>query len=222
MEQRRGKRFVVEGDDGTGKSTVADLTADKLRFYGRRVIRVDEPDSPKDIDGNILVPISSELRKIVKNGALERDGITDLFIFSATRRASRSFTNQKLLEGFDVVQARNEDSTDAFQGFGDGVDRELIKQITKIAVGEFIPADYECILDLPDEDERQRRIDERGPLEVPDTFEMRESGFQTRKRLGYLAIAKEKNLPVFSTLNRTADEVATIVWDDILRKVFLN
>ncbi len=62
----RGRQILIEGTDGTGKTTVANLVADRLREQGREVIRVDEPDSAKNEEGDILVPIATEVRDILK------------------------------------------------------------------------------------------------------------------------------------------------------------
>jgi thymidylate kinase len=62
----RGKYIIIECTDATGKITVADLLAVKAREAGHEVIRADEPDGALNEQGKVLVPIASELRKIIK------------------------------------------------------------------------------------------------------------------------------------------------------------
>lgn len=83
-----GHRIVIEGTDGTGKTTIANMVAWRLRQNGLRVIRVDEPDSATDENGTILAPAASELRKIIKNGTIERTPAANVTLFTAARLAN--------------------------------------------------------------------------------------------------------------------------------------
>ena len=51
--------IVIEGNDGTGKSTQAELLADYCCQQGREVITVEEPGSD---DSDKTTPIASYLR----------------------------------------------------------------------------------------------------------------------------------------------------------------
>ena len=80
-----GTYIVIEGNDGTGKSTQAGLLADYCRQQGREVIIVEEPGSD---DPDKTTPIASYLRSLIKNGTLARDPEINLALFSAARRES--------------------------------------------------------------------------------------------------------------------------------------
>jgi len=195
-----GKYIVIEGHDGTGKSTQVKNIRSKLLERGIESIEFHEPA------GN---PMADAIRDILKNGNLRRDAETNLLLFTAARH---ELLNQKatpaLKMGKWVVTARNYYSTLAYQGYGEGLDLDLIKKITRQFTNErYIEPDISIILDLDDENKRTQRIGNRGELENPDNFESKDSSFQTKVRLGYLAIAEEFKLPIVSA--SPAPEIVT-------------
>ena len=212
----RGEYIITEGTDATGKSTVADLLAIKARQSGHEVIRVDEPDSAFNETGDVLVPIASELRKIIKNGDLGRTAMTNVLLFTASRLENwEQAIKPALQRGAWVIGAHNWLSTLVYQGYGEGFDLDIIKDLTKSTMGdEYLSPDHMFILDLEDEKERSRRLSERGPLEVPDTFESRGDDFQLRLRKGYRTIAKENGIQIVSAIP-PKDTVADTIWAQI-------
>lgn len=211
-----GKYIVIEGTDGTGKSTQASLLTERLREEGHEVVEFHEPDG---------VPIASELRQIIKNGALDRSALTNVLLFTAARRENWLQQGLPILErGGYVIAARNYYSTLAYQGIAEGLGRgcstdedlAYIEMITRTATDEhYIRPDFACILDIDDETERARRIAERGELANPDTFESRDDVFQQRVREGYRHIAKDKHLPIISAM-QSREAVAAQIWKEVL------
>lgn len=212
----RGKYVVIEGHDGTGKSTQVANIRSKLLDRGIKSIEFHEPED----EGT---PISSAIRAVIKNGELERDTMTNVLLFSAARHEiwqNRALPALKM--GKFVIASRNYFSTLAYQGYGEGFDIKMIETITKYATGySYMEPDLALILDLNDENERQRRMGHRRShlrrtnddreLDKPDTFESRDDSFQTKVRLGYLAIAKERNLVVVSA-RPEPDIVTEKIW----------
>jgi len=220
-----GKRIVIEGTDGTGKTTAADLVSFQLRQNGIEVIRVDEPDSALDAEGTVLVPAARELRKIIKDGSITRSPHANLAMFTASRFANWHLASQPALErGAYVIQARDFTSSEVFQGYAEGLDIDLIRSTTLDSLGEqYMNPDYKTILDFPDseEEERLRRIAFRGALEKPDTFESRGDEFQQKLRLGYRAIAAENNFELINA-HQTKEALAEYVLNNIMGKFSLN
>lgn len=194
-----GTYIVIEGTDATGKSTQAELLAKRLQDVGHEVVQFHEPDG---------VPIAHELRKIIKNGLLERSALTNVLLFTAARRENwHQQAIPVLARGGYIVAARNYFSTLAYQGIAEGINPEMsteescryIEQLTKEATDErYMRPDFSFMLDIDDESERERRIAERGPLDAPDTFESRGDDFQQRVIEAYRHIATEKQIPVIS------------------------
>jgi dTMP kinase len=201
-----GKYIVIEGHDGTGKSTQVGLICDLLQQEGIESIEFHEPQG---------TPIADEIRTIIKNGALPRDGYTNLLLFTAARHEIWKNAQKALKEGTWVIAARNYFSTLAYQGYAEGIDLEVIQNITRQFTDEtYMRPDLAVILTLDDENERERRIQQRGPLATPDTFESRNEAFQRAIKQGYVAIASERSLPIISasqTPEKIRDDIAAYI-----------
>ena len=193
---RPGRYIVIEGNDGTGKSTQVAMLADYFRARGHVVCVVEEPGSD---DPEKSTPVANELRRIVKNGNLVRSSEINLALFSAARRELwREKIQPALQRGEIVLSARNYISTLAYQGYGDGLDTEEIMRMTKLFTDErYLQPDAMVVLTLSDA-QRQQRIAERGRITHPDTFESREQSFQDRVNAGYEAVARTYDIPLLS------------------------
>ena len=184
-----GTYIVIEGNDGTGKSTQAGLLADYCRQQGREVIIVEEPGSD---DPGKTTPIASYLRSLIKNGTLARDPEINLALFSAARRELwQQKIEPALKRGAVVISARNYVSTLAYQGYGEGIDTRHIMKITRLFTSErYMRPDCIIILALDNENERRKRIAKRSQsIDTSDTFESRGSNFQKRVDAAYRTIA---------------------------------
>ena len=81
--KKLGKYIVIEGSDGTGKTTQVELLANFLRQNGEAVQIVEEPGSDNP---NNTTPVANELRSAITNGSLERSPEINVLLFSAARR----------------------------------------------------------------------------------------------------------------------------------------
>lgn len=197
--QTEGKYVVIEGHDGTGKSTQVALLREKLREQGIESVEMHEPGG---------VPIADQLRTIVKNGTLERDALTNLLLFTAARREIwQQLAEPALEEGKWVIAARNWYSTLAYQGYGEGLALSRITEVTREFTSEhYLKPDHAFILTLNSNTaERHRRISARGEVETPDHFESRSEAFQQAVNEAYKKIAKTYNiLTIDAEQNREA------------------
>lgn len=200
----RGKYVVIEGHDGTGKSTQVEMIRSRLARLGINSIEFHEPA------GN---PIADSIRTILKNGNIERDPMTDVLLFTAARcDIWKNLAKQALKQGAWAIAARSYYSSLAYQGYGSGIDLDKIEKITLMSTDDqYVKPDYAFILNLDDENERINRIEKRGAIEVPDTFESRPKDFQDRVKEGYLRIAKDKKHPIISA-NQSIDEISDELW----------
>lgn len=200
----RGKYIVIEGQDGTGKSTQVDLLAARLKKQGIDSVTFHEPDG---------VPIASEVRSVIKNGTLQRSAFTNVLLFTACRRENwLQMGRDALAKGTWVLSARDYTSTLVYQGLAEGIDLDIIEQLTLQATDEqYIQPDCRIILDILDETERGRRIEQRGALAHPDTFESRDTSFQHQLLEGYRKIATDKNIPIVSA-SGTPTDVSDAIW----------
>ena len=207
-----GKYIVIEGNDGTGKSTQVAKLANYFRERGRTVCVVEEPGSD---DPEKSTPIADELRKVIKNGDLARSAAVNVALFSAARRELWWEKIRPALErGEIVLSARNYISTLVYQGRGEGYDESEILRLTKLFTDErYLHPDIMIILSLS-HGKREERIAMRGELKNPDTFESRGQDFQEKVDDGYLEIAKDYDIPVVLA-DGNVEEVHDILIDKI-------
>lgn len=191
-----GHYIVIEGNDGTGKTTQLELLAEYFRALGREVCVVEEPGSDEPEKST---PVADELRKVIKNGNLQRAPEINLALFSAARRELwREKIAPALDRGAVVLSARNYISTLVYQGRGEGLDEAEILRMTELFTDEkYMHPDVMFILTLSHE-RRAERIAMRGELKNPDTFESRGLDFQEKLNRGYEEIAKKYNISVIS------------------------
>ena len=186
-----GIYIVIEGNDGAGKSTQAELLASYYRQQGREAIIIEEPGSD---DSDKTTPVANYLRSLIKDGSLARDPEINLALFSAARRELWQKKIEPALEcGAVVISARNYVSTLSYQGYGEGVNTDHIMAITKLFTDErYMKPDFIIILTLDNENERKKRIAKRSQsIDTSDTFESRSSSFQKRVDAAYRTIASE-------------------------------
>lgn len=213
-----GKYIVIEGHDGTGKSEQAKMLRERLKNVGVKVCNflVEEPDGATTEDGISLVPVATELRKIIKNGELERDPITNVLMFTAARRENWLQAMEPALNrGEWVVTARSWWSTIAYQGSAEGVPYDVIENTYTSAVGgtRYMQPDVGVILDV-DHETRQARISQRGPLDTPDAFEKKSADFQQRIKDGYIEWAALKDIPLIDA-SRSREAVSDDIWHHV-------
>ena len=200
-----GKRIVGEGSDGTGKSTMIKRLAEDLTAAGEIVAPIVEEPEAKHL------PITSGIREIIKNGGLSRRPETNLALFSASRvEIFFESTLPSLQRKEWSVAARSEISSVIYQAYAEGLDPRVVFDVTRSLMGEYadiyLNPDSTVIFLIQDEDERQRRINDRGPLENPDTFESRGNDFQQKLLGGYALFANEYGIPVIDA-SGSKDEV---------------
>ncbi|OVE81129.1 dTMP kinase [bacterium M21] len=188
-----GLFITLEGPDCAGKSTQATQLAAYLRDAGYDVLETREPGGTK---------IGEELRNLVKHvvGDDAPCSEAELFMFSAARaQITRKVILPHLATGGIVLCDRYADSTTAYQGYGRGLDLEMIETMHEIAVIGRWP-DVTILMDLEPEVSRRRHESREETKGIADRFEDEERAFHERVRNGYLELAK-KHPQRFSTVN---------------------
>jgi dTMP kinase len=157
---RKGCFIVVEGIDGTGKSTLVRMLATELEKMGRVVLTSAEPTRG---------PHGMRLRDLMKEGRFKITPLEELDLFVADRKQHLEEKVKPALErGETVILDRYFYSTMAYQGVR-GLDPFDIHRMHQ----EFAPEpDLLVILELPLDEALERITRERG--EEPNEFEKRE------------------------------------------------
>ncbi len=189
--------IVIEGQDGTGKSTQAELLKKHFEKQGREVVMLEEPDGD--------LPQAHDLHDMILTRGYNLEPLTNVLLFTAARvELWKKIAEPVLKNGGVVISARNYWSTLAYQGYGEGVSRNKIIRITKDLLPEkYVHPDYGFILVVPDE-VRLARQKNRG--KATETFEKKPSEFQQKVNAAYPKIAKEFNLQIVDA-SATIDEI---------------
>jgi len=175
-------RFIcLEGIDGCGKSTQVAALGDFLEKEGFKVLRIREPGGTE---------ISEAIRQVILNSGYKdkMNDMTELFLYSAARaQLIHEVVKPALRKGYVVLADRFAYSTLAYQGFGRGLDIEMVKNLLRMTCGVFFP-NKTFIFDIPVSLSKERRLKS---VYDKDRIEQEPDDFFERVRQGYLTIAKE-------------------------------
>jgi dTMP kinase len=182
----KGTFITFEGIEGSGKSTQIVLLANYLKSRCIEIVLTREP-------GGTL--IGDQIRKILLNPANKAlDPSAELFLYSASRAQHLSEVILPALAASTIVLCdRFSDATLAYQGYGRGLDRDMIRELDRIVTAGIRP-DLTVLLDIDAAVGLQRargRNNSRG-LEGEARFENEEIVFHERVRQGYLTLAKQE------------------------------
>lgn len=175
----RGIFITLEGADGSGKSTQAELLAEVLFARGREVVRLREPGG---------TPISEKIRALLLDPAnAEMSPECELLLYEASRaQLTRQVIEPALARGAVVLCDRYYDSTYAYQAGGRGLDETLVRQSNVLGSCGRVP-DRTLVLDL-DPALGYARATAAGA----DRMEAEGLAFQERVRAAYLRLASEE------------------------------
>jgi dTMP kinase len=191
----RGVLITFEGVEGSGKTTQMLRLERALRRQAYRVERTREPD------GTVL---GAAVRRLFERPGVRPEPLVEVFLFMAARHQHVAEKIRPWLRrGHIVLCDRYTDATVAYQGYGRGVDPDLIRELNVRATGGVLP-DLTLLFDLSPE-EGFRRIGRRRL----DHFEREKLAFHRRVRRGYRAIqrAEPKRVRVIQA-GRPAAQVA--------------
>lgn len=172
-----GVFIVLEGADGSGKSTQVARLAERLRSSGREVVATFEPGA---------TPVGAAVRNVL----LERDAhvvpIAEALLMAADRAQHVvEIVRPALARGADVVSDRYVPSSLAYQGGGRGLSLELVDAVNRWATGGLTP-DLVIVIDISERVARARRD------AAPDRFERESAEFHARVRDAYRKLAAER------------------------------
>ncbi len=194
--------ITVEGVEGSGKSTQCARLEQHLSGRGLQVVRTSEPDG---------TPLGLRVRALFEAAGPTPTPLTQTFLFMAARQEHVTrVIAPALARGAVVISDRYADATVAYQGYGQGMDVQTIRELNMLATGGVLP-DLTLVLDL-DPVAGMRRIRGR----ALDTFEKMDTAFHRRVREGYLEIARaDKSRVVVLDADRDPDALHA----DVVRAV---
>lgn len=196
----RGLFITLEGGDGSGKTTQAELLEEWLEGRGRTVLRTREPGG---------TDVGVEVREIVLHHRGDIAPRAEALLYAADRAHHVATVVRPALErGEIVIQDRYIDSSVAYQGAGRVLDPAEVRFVSEWAT-EGLRPDLTILLDL-DADAARARLD-RARTRY-DRLEAEASDFHDRVRTAYLDLAAaepERFLVVDATL--AVDDIAAAI-----------
>lgn len=201
-------RFIVlEGIDGSGKTTHAKLLKKFLRTLGFSVVSVKDPGT---------TPLGEKIRRILKSN-VKISPTSELFLFLASRRQLvEDVIRPALRQGKIVISDRFTHSTLAYQGRGKMLFPETLPMFCFIASGGTEP-ELTIVLDV-DPEIGLRRVKDRyfSDGENKDRFELENLEFHKRLRDYYVEISKSE--PNVVLVDASKDLLDT--FKDIVVKIY--
>jgi len=210
----RGKFITFEGGEGAGKSTQAQLLAERLKARDIQVVLTREPGGSA---------FAEQVRELILGlNTADHGPLAEALLFSAARADHLERTIRPALEaGQWVICDRFADSTRVYQGVAGGLPKAIIEALERIVVDDTVP-DLTIVLDLPATDGLARargrgnnnsRANAGGPS---DNYEDRPLSFHERLRDGFLMIATaEPERCVVVDALQSQEEVAAQVWNTV-------
>jgi len=173
-----GVWITLEGGDGSGKTTQAELLTAWMGEQGRTVVRTREPGG-------------SEVGMLIRDIVLHHRGDiaprAEALLYAADRAHHvETVVRPALARGEVVIQDRYLDSSVAYQGAGRVLDGTEVRDLSLWATEGALP-DLTVLLDL-DPVEARRRLD---AADKPfDRLEAEKEEFHSRVRAAFLALAE--------------------------------
>ena len=195
----RGRLVVLEGGDGSGKSTQAAALAEWLRARGVEVLETFEPGAGA---------VGAVLRDVLLHGPEPVAPVAEALLMAADRAQHVAREIAPALErGAWVVCDRYVPSSLVYQGVVRGLGVDVVEQLSDVATGGLAP-DVVLLLDVSDAVAERRRADESDRLE-------REGGaFHASVRAAYRDLAPSRGWVVVDA-DADVDTVAARVRDAV-------
>ncbi len=191
--------IVFEGGEGSGKSTQAQLLAERLGSDGHEVIVTFEPGATDR---------GAEWRHALLDDHRPLDARAELLLMNADRAQHMAEVIRPALDrGAVVICDRHSPSSIVYQGIARGLGHELVAMVCAVATSDVIP-DVVLVLDVSEAVARQRQ-----PT-APDRIEAAGPEFHSTVRESYRHLA-----PLYGwTLvdgGQEVHDVATAVWSAV-------
>ena len=191
----RGIFIVLEGPDGSGKSTMAKKIGEYFAEKGREIEFTREPGGTK---------ISEKIRELIlDNNNTEMNHRTEALLYAAARA---QLVTEKIIpwleQGKIVISERFVYSSLVYQGIGRGLGVEEVKSINNFATAKLLP-DMVLFLDVNPEKGLKRKLN----IDGGDRLENESIGFHKQVYDGYKELTRI--CPEIKTINaeRTIDEI---------------
>jgi len=210
--QASGRFISFEGIDGCGKSTLLQHLSQWLQDAGVAHLTTREPGG---------TPLGESIRELLLDRA--HQGMSQqaeaLLYYASRAQLVHEVIRPALKDGLWVLADRFGDATLAYQGFGRGLDLEMLRSLQSWATQGLTPHHtilLDCSLDTAAE-----RLQVKNHR--PDRIESEKRAFHARVRQGYLELARRDParfviLDADRPLESTLHQLRTAFWDPVMVK----
>jgi dTMP kinase len=169
--------ITFEGIEAAGKSTLIAALNDDLRSRGENVLVTREPGG---------TPLGKHIRHIWDDPASAIDPLAEALLMSADRAQHVAEVIAPAAKaGTTILCDRYFDATIAYQGFGRGLDIEMLLELSLLATSRIAP-DLTLLIDIPPELSLVR-VRARG---AADRIDREDLAFHSRVHAGYQELVK--------------------------------
>jgi len=170
----RGDFIVLEGPDGSGKSTQARLLAQALAERGLEVVLSREPGG---------TAAGEKIRSLLLETSIDLSPRAELLLFMASRaQLVEEVISPALEDGKTVVCDRFLMSSVVYQGLAGSIPAGEVESLGRNAIGNTRPG-LTVVLDVPVAVTKKRSA-------LNDRFESRPEDYLERVRQGFLSLAR--------------------------------
>ncbi len=200
-----GLFIVLEGGEGSGKTTVTKLLEIALNDLNYSVIITREPGGVK---------VAEEIRKVIMDNDL--DYKTEALLFASARiEHLKNKIKPNLALNKIVISDRYIDSSVVYQGIARGLTIDKIFELNMWATNKFIP-DLSFLLNIEPE-EGLKRINQSN-REV-NRFDEETLEFHKQLNVGYQEVFKNRENSYIINANQTPEEITTEILTIILTTI---
>ena len=210
----KGKFIVIEGIDGSGKTTQINqlskwLCGNNFIPANNQLIITKEPGGTK---------LGQSIRSLLLDTSRETspDSLTELLLYAADRAQHvNEIIRPSINKGDWVLSDRFSGSTLAYQGYGRQLDIKLIKDLENIATKGLLP-DITFLLDIPVEESIKRRINRKD-----DRMEKEGREFLKKVSFGFNSISKDNKWKQISAL-KSKEEITCEIQHELKKLLKMN
>ena len=182
----RGLFIVLEGGEGTGKTTIANWLTVRLGHHRRTAEEVADPGTSV---------LGLKLRELVKDKDIPMSPEQQMVLYTAARMSLAEEIEMKLAAGTDVVSGRWVLSTRVYQGIMGHIPMAQIDAMHSMYVK--LNPDVCILLDCPAELGLARKQQDAGVGAMQqDRWDSKDVAWHTQLRAAYQYVAEQAGYPI--------------------------
>ena len=176
----RGMFIVLEGPDGSGKTTQITLLKEYLESLGKECLITREPGGTR---------IGEAIRRIILDPEYtEMSDVTEMLLYAAARaQLVHDKIGPAIEEGKIVISDRFVDSSLVYQGIARGLGIDTVDRINAPGIGRYRP-DLVFFIDIPEEEGIARKMQQK----KLDRLEQQSIDFHHMVSMGYRQVLADR------------------------------